>query len=317
MAAANNQANNNLSLVEVSPTERKHPAPASTIVMEANDNGSLINGCQMGQIMAAASTAQEAQSPTSQRVSFHDTRREVRVISLACLSEQLRNDIWYSQNEIDAMRTEARDLCRFLRGNASQALDDQTRGLELRISLERQCRKQLTVQGVVEAQRRCADPAFLACIAQRCSALPKELALAQAQRDYCTVYKPSFHDMIQLPAMGINLNMPPPEPIPSSSNVARGPMPAPLVVSAAANSNSIEKERLHPLPQQRRIGFQESISMFEPIPIVFPRPFDDPMAVDELDRNTKRASCDMLGEPEDNDRTVRRRTEGYPASFMS
>ena len=124
----------------------------------------------------------------SSKVSFHDTRMEVRVVSLACLSDELRADIWYTPTDIDAMRTEARDLCRYLRVHPQACPEEHTRGLELRISLERQCRKQLTVQGVVEAQRRSTDPAFLACLAQRCSLVPKEMALAQAQKDYCNVY---------------------------------------------------------------------------------------------------------------------------------
>ena len=122
------------------------------------------------------------------RVSFHDTRMEVRIASLACLSDELRRDIWYSPSDIDGMRTEVRDLCRFLRVNPQACPEEHTRGLELRISLERQCRKQLTVQGVVEAQRRCTDPAYIACLAQRCSIVPRDLALAQGQRDYSTVY---------------------------------------------------------------------------------------------------------------------------------
>jgi hypothetical protein len=124
----------------------------------------------------------------SNKVSFHDLRMEVRVVSLACLSEEMRNDIWYSQADIESMRSEARDLCRFVRVNPQVYPPEHTRGLELRISLERQCRKQLTVQGVVEAQRRCADPCMLASLAQRCSMVPRELALAQAQHDFCTVY---------------------------------------------------------------------------------------------------------------------------------
>ncbi|CAB9519003.1 expressed unknown protein [Seminavis robusta] len=140
---------------------------------------------------APLSSSSFAAAPPNNKVSFHDMRMEVRVVSLACLSEEMRNDIWYSQSDIETMRTEARDLCRFVRVNPLAYPAEHTRGLELRISLERQCRKQMTVQGVVEAQRRCADPDALACLAQRCSMVPKEMALAQAQRDYCTAYSSS------------------------------------------------------------------------------------------------------------------------------
>jgi hypothetical protein len=135
-------------------------------------------------------------SSSNSRVSFHDLRMEVRVVSLACLSEEMRSDIWYSQADIESMRSEARDLCRFVRVNPQAYPPEHTRGLELRISLERQCRKQLTVQGVVEAQRRCADPCMLASLAQRCSMVPRELALAQAQQDFCFVYATNNEDNV-------------------------------------------------------------------------------------------------------------------------
>lgn len=122
------------------------------------------------------------------RVQFHDSRSEVRIASLACLSDELRNDIWYSPSDIDGMRSEVRDLCRFLRVNPQACAEEHTRGLELRISLERQCRKQLTVQGVVEAQRRCQDPTYLASLSQRCSMVPRDLALQQGRQDYSNIY---------------------------------------------------------------------------------------------------------------------------------
>jgi len=130
----------------------------------------------------------QAISNSNGRVSFHDKRMEVRIASLACLSDELRNDIWYSPSDIEGMRSEARDLCRFLRVNPEACPEEHTRGLELRISLERQCRKQMMVQGVVEAQRSCDDPCSLASLAQRCSIVPRDLALAQGQRDYSTAY---------------------------------------------------------------------------------------------------------------------------------
>ena len=160
------------------------------------------------------------------RVSFHDTRMEVRIASLACLSDELRNDIWYSPSDIEGMRSEARDLCRFLRVNPQACPEEHTRGLELRISLERQCRKQLTVQGVVEAQRRCTDPAYLACLAQRCSIVPRDLALAQGQRDYSNVY--SVVDVNGSPSPAAEARA----PDASTSSSAQAPL-------AAAMSNSI------------------------------------------------------------------------------
>lgn len=275
------------------------------------------------------------QHPRRGRVSFHDTRMEVRVVSLACLSDELRKDIWYTPSDIEGMRTEARDLCRYLRVNPQACPEEHTRGLELRISLERQCRKQLTVQGVVEAQRRCPDPAFLASLAERCSMVPKEMAIAQAQKDYCTVYVnatgplqlevPPAAAMANFQSSSTTTSVHPRGNMPLHNNMARnnnnnnnnmgnhlfaaqlqlqaGPPPA-MAAHAAAASISYPQQQQQ-LPQQEDLD-----GCLEPIPLSAP---DQSMMV--LQGNKR-----MLNLFQDNqERSVRRRLqgEGYPATRPS
>ena len=265
------------------------------------------------------------QHPRRTRVSFHDTRIEMRVVSLACLSDELRRDIWYSPADIETMRTEARDLCRFLRVNPRACPEEHTRGLELRISLERQCRKQMTVQGVVEAQRRCTDPAFLASLAQRCSLLPKEMALAQAQKDYCTVYvngpssfgvssRPSqmmdqsgnvpYHMMNMNPTNMMESFMPSmhPGPPPPMAAAAQTHFHQQEYASAYAHAQPMQQQQ----QQQQQQSFEEDFSdSLEPIPLS-----DSDQSLIFL-QNNKRA---LMLCADTQERMVRQRMEGYPAA---
>jgi hypothetical protein len=267
------------------------------------------------------------QHPRRSRVSFRDTRMEVRIVSLACLSDELRSDIWYSPSDIESMRTEARDLCRFLRVNPQACPEEHTRGLELRISLERQCRKQLTVQGVVEAQRRCTDPAFLASLAQRCSMVPTEVAIAQAQRDYCNVYlnisgppapqlqQPQSLSTGDLSPVAIfasinhqNQNMPPPANLHMNHHNHYSQMNHP---NHYTNNNNNTHNAMFavgpPVAAAASADEEEEFDLcFEPIPLSAP---DQSMMV--LQGNKRMLN---IFQEHSQERPVRRRLEGFPAA---
>lgn len=126
------------------------------------------------------------------RVSFEDRPIEISVPSFACLGEMERRSLWYRSVEIDNFRTVARHACRTLRKNPMAFPADITRGLELRTSQDRQYRKHLALNCILKAQLRFPkiDPLHLASIADRCTALPRQEAVAQGSRDFCDVYCP-------------------------------------------------------------------------------------------------------------------------------
>ena len=122
------------------------------------------------------------------RVSFEDHHTEISVPSFACLGEADRRSLWYHSIEIDRFRSVARHTCRSLRKNPVAYFD--TRGLELRTSQDRQYRKHLALNCILKAQLRFPkiDPLHLAAIADRCTSLPRQEALAQGTRDFCDAY---------------------------------------------------------------------------------------------------------------------------------
>ena len=124
------------------------------------------------------------------RVSFEDQPTEISVPSFACLGETERRNLWYRSVEIERFRTVARHACRTLRKNPGAYPADITRGLELRTSQDRQYRKHLALNCILKAQWRFPkiDPLDLARIADRCTALPRQEALEQGNRDFCDAY---------------------------------------------------------------------------------------------------------------------------------
>jgi hypothetical protein len=127
---------------------------------------------------------------------------EVHVVTttLSCLkSRQELRQMWYNKNDIKEFRREAQCLSKRLRDDPQSCVGEHTRGLELRMSLQRQDHKQMVVKRIMEAQEEASTPEELAQIAQRLSVRSTKLALAQAHKDYYAAYHPNLSSV--LPAM--------------------------------------------------------------------------------------------------------------------
>ncbi len=119
-------------------------------------------------------------------------------------TEEEWRSIWYQQEELEQMRSEARELCRQMRILAeaatslcdpdsprlpTMAKDPLTRGLEQRSCLERQRRKFLANKFIVKAASKLeSEPVKLAAIATRCTGWATDLAVEEAARDYFRAY---------------------------------------------------------------------------------------------------------------------------------
>lgn len=130
------------------------------------------------------------------KVQFLEARIVGTVTPHSYLSEEERNQIWYQQQELDEFKSEARKLCRDLRDQTTildtnpPGDDVSSRGLEHRVCIKRQRNKALAVTFIIKAQLRNRDPEFIALVAGKCSVWAKEVAAAEASRDFCAVYLP-------------------------------------------------------------------------------------------------------------------------------
>jgi hypothetical protein len=144
------------------------------------------------------------------------------IVPLSNLTEEENQRVWYTSNELIMMKNEVRALTREVRddhhhqhggvlrtihtnsnSNRTSSFNDCTmitRGLELRLCKNRQLNKSLAIWGTLKAQNRNNDPRFIAMISQKCTAVAKEMAIAEAVRDYCELYNP---DAIPLVLPGI------------------------------------------------------------------------------------------------------------------
>ena len=77
-----------------------------------------------------------------------------------------------------------------------------TRGLEHRVCLTRQRNKHLAIRCTLKAQMRSKCPDFIARISGKCTQWAKDLARAEANRDYCEVYCP---DLVQSIPKTVNI----------------------------------------------------------------------------------------------------------------
>lgn len=159
--------------------------------------------CKVDNIVLSNLTISPAVAPTKvtgrrrpRSVAFGGV--EVRESIALCQNE--RNDIWYAQSDLEEFKQEARDLCRALR--VQEYLDlptgsmEETRGLEHRISLERQKHKFLANRAILKSQSRYESPEDLAVVAGKCSAWARQVALATGHKDFYAAYHPSLIDMM-------------------------------------------------------------------------------------------------------------------------
>jgi hypothetical protein len=143
----------------------------------------------------------------TRRVSFQVEEIINEVDPASRMTESERNRLWYPADELLGFKTEARETCRKMRHPTDDMTEpeqsvlveeeideneDSLRGLEHRISLERQKNKYVSIQVVLKAQERFPDdPDRLARIASRITEWAKDVALQSARRDFAVVYDPS------------------------------------------------------------------------------------------------------------------------------
>jgi hypothetical protein len=122
------------------------------------------------------------------RVTFQEPQVVSEVIPCSSMTPEERSEMWYQQTDLIAFKNEARDLSRRLRAFPEQ--EEECRGLEHRISFERQKRKLVAIRAIIKAQARYPDQ--LAMIASRCTAWAKEIALLTGHNDFYRAYNPAL-----------------------------------------------------------------------------------------------------------------------------
>mmetsp|Transcript_21019 Transcript_21019/g.29671 ORF Transcript_21019/g.29671 Transcript_21019/m.29671 type:complete len:208 (-) Transcript_21019:82-705(-) len=175
---------------------------------------------------------QKAGVKRSRRVQFLDVRVVGTVTPSSSMTSDERNDVWYQQSDLDTFKSSARDLSRQLRSNPDQMLSNETRGLEHRISLERQKHKFLTTRAILKAQERYQSTEQLAMIASKCSSWAKQVALVTGTKDFCSAYD-------------LNVVVPdvPPQPFPLNMRPRKRHSAPEIDVSAVAEVQRCVKRR--------------------------------------------------------------------------
>ena len=140
------------------------------------------------------------------RVTFQDSSNQVVLVqtALSCLEEdQDRQDLWYSRDDIKEFRRQAQILSKKCRDEPKSVCADVcTRGLELRMSLQRQDRKQMIVKRILDAQDDDCTAEELSQIAQQHSIWSRKLALATAHKDYYAAHHPKLTSVLpEMPAL--------------------------------------------------------------------------------------------------------------------
>lgn len=129
------------------------------------------------------------------------------------------NELWYQHDELVQFKDYTRDLCRKIRNCSDLLIEEQeqqpvlmdskldhvlqmeqnccARGLESRVSMERQRNKYLATRAIIKAQQRYENnPEQLASLATKCTAWAKEVALCTGYQDYCHAYNPSLEQFV-------------------------------------------------------------------------------------------------------------------------
>lgn len=142
------------------------------------------------------------------RVAFEKAEIVGEVTPCSFMSEDERNELWYHQSDLNQFKTEARELCRRIRdldedrqplmdvARGDIGCDDCTRGLEHRVSIERQKNKFLAMRAVLKAQARYNKPEQLALVASKCTAWAKEIALCTGYQDFYCAYNPALLHLV-------------------------------------------------------------------------------------------------------------------------
>lgn len=128
-----------------------------------------------------------------QQTEFYHSTSSKHTDSPAILTTQERNKLWYHPQDLLGFKVEAREVARRIRTSRSSEC---ARGLEHRISMERQKNKYLAIRAILKAQDQCCSPAELATVASRCSAWAQEVALLAGHADYYMAYNPELAHLV-------------------------------------------------------------------------------------------------------------------------
>jgi hypothetical protein len=137
-------------------------------------------------------------SKPCRKVRFHDARIVSYVTPASSMSQEERDAAWYPTNHLDAFKTEARSLSRKLRLEPWTCTkgSSHARGLEHRVSLERQRNKIMALRCILKAQHKFTDSEHVAIAARKCTAWAREVALVEGSRDFCEAYCPALTSLV-------------------------------------------------------------------------------------------------------------------------
>lgn len=148
----------------------------------------------------------------ARRVSFAKTEFVYTAASSSLMCDSERHGLWYQRTDLNKFKKEARFLSRRLRSCdavmeqplldtrldvAMEAAGNEcARGLEHRISMERQKNKYLAMRAIIKAQQRYQTPEQLAVVASKCTAWAKEVALCTGYQDFYQAYNPALAHLV-------------------------------------------------------------------------------------------------------------------------
>lgn len=165
-----------------SPTSSSSPSPSTV-----GDTSS--SEFQMSPLLVMAKAASSGRCQ-NRRVTFHERRTERYIESISSLSEADRKLLWYSEEDVEICKGKAREISEGIKQGRVVVQEADVRGLELRLSPNRQRRKYMIVHAILKAQKRYTDPKQLSNIARKCTVWSKTVAAIVAQHDYCSLYHP-------------------------------------------------------------------------------------------------------------------------------
>eukprot|EP00980_Cylindrotheca_fusiformis_P022477 scaffold9345_cov120-Cylindrotheca_fusiformis.AAC.6 len=183
-------------------------------------------------VYPSASMAAPVAPSNTRRVQFHEARVVGVVAPISSLSQQEKDNLWYTPSALDNFKCQVRSMCRKLRhatqGQHQQQQQQQqqhhqhqlyqptldatyvttstipssSRGLEHRVCPKRQRNKQLALRCVLKAQKRSSCPDFLANVSSNCTFWARQLAEDEGSKDFQEAY--SAEDNKEMFGGGIN-----------------------------------------------------------------------------------------------------------------
>ena len=130
----------------------------------------------------------------AKRVRFSEARVVGTVTHHDDLTTEEAQRIWWSANELNHFKTEARTLCRQLRQQQQEQQQpvQLPRGLEQRICCQRQKHRYLAIRCVLKAQQRSKSEDFVAMVSRKCTTWASDIARLEGQADYYNEYHPNL-----------------------------------------------------------------------------------------------------------------------------